>query len=116
MPPTIDPLIGRHFLWLKRVPLDGDSPEEIRWQGVVLGCPQPGFYLVQLMELEKGSHYNQRLVKIEDMLAWQFYQDKQQMIGHWERLRVEDRYRERQLPRADLARPTGPVAPPPQPR
>jgi hypothetical protein len=49
---------------------------EIQWQGIVVGNPQPGWYLVQLFEWLNGTDSNIKLVMMEDMLHWQFYADK----------------------------------------
>lgn len=51
----------------------------INWQGVVIGEPQGGWYLVQLFEWLMGEESSMRLVKIEDMAGWIFYPDVESM-------------------------------------
>jgi hypothetical protein len=43
------------------------------WQGAVVAEPHPGVYLVELFEWLAGSSTSQHLVRIEDMVGWQFY-------------------------------------------
>jgi hypothetical protein len=45
----------------------------VEWQGVVKGCPQTGFYLVQLFDWMAGEPGTSRIVRVEDMLSWHFY-------------------------------------------
>ena len=91
MKPGDDPLIGRHF-HSTAAPIEaganGHRDAEV-WQGVVLGCPQPGFYLVQLLEFAKDTRNIQRLVRIEQMLSWQFYENKNDMTNEWTRSRSQ---------------------------
>jgi hypothetical protein len=58
--------------------------KEICWQGMVIGNPEPGWYLVQLYEWLMGSPNVQRLVRIEDMQDWMFYDDNDQMVYSYE--------------------------------
>ena len=52
---------------------------KIEWQGVVIGEPQPGWYLVQLFEWSSGEPTVQRVVPIEKMIGWSFYPDANAM-------------------------------------
>jgi hypothetical protein len=67
---TIKPalLIGQCFHSL-------DEEKQIQWQGQVIGNPEPGLYLVQLFEWMWGNPSVRRLMKIEDMLDWLFYEN-----------------------------------------
>jgi len=63
--------------WFHRL-VDGDMV----WQGVVVGEPQPGVYLVQIDRLDIGAERVQRLIPIQRMAAddhdgeeWRFYDD-----------------------------------------
>jgi len=58
--------------------------ERICWQGMVIGSPEPGWYLLQLYEWAMGSPNVQRLVRIEDMRDWMFYDDHDQMTYSYE--------------------------------
>jgi hypothetical protein len=81
-----DPLIGRHFnaAHLTTTP-DQLAEDAITSQGVVLASPQPGFYLVQLLGIARDAHNIQRLVKIEEMLSWQFFENKNDMTNDLKR-------------------------------
>jgi hypothetical protein len=58
-------LVGQFFHSIK----DG----QVHWQGSIIGNPEPGWYLLQLYEWGFGQPNVQRLVKIEDMAGWLFY-------------------------------------------
>jgi len=47
----------------------------IRWQGRVLGTPEPGWYFVQLYDWLVGAPSTCRLVRIDTMESWDFYAD-----------------------------------------
>ena len=53
--------------------------EKIGWQGVIVGNPEPGWYLVQLFGWLDGSPNVQRLIKLESMREWLFYDDFEMM-------------------------------------
>ena len=53
--------------------------EKIGWQGVIVGNPEPGWYLVQLFGWLDGSPNVQRLIKFESMREWLFYDDFEMM-------------------------------------
>jgi hypothetical protein len=56
----------------------------IEWQGMVIGNPEPGWYLVQLYEWLQGAPNVQRLVRFESMQDWFFYDDHEQLIYSYE--------------------------------
>jgi hypothetical protein len=58
--------------------------EKVGWQGVVVGRPEPGLYLVQLFEWLMGEPNVRRLVKVEDMANWLFYEDGEQMVHSYD--------------------------------
>lgn len=43
------------------------------WQGCVVGEPSPGVYLVELFSWIDGGSTEQRLVRLDDMSKWVFY-------------------------------------------
>src|SRR5262245_33047496 len=43
------------------------------WQGCVVGEATPGVYLVELFSWLAGDSTHQKLVRLEDMTGWQFY-------------------------------------------
>jgi hypothetical protein len=55
-----------------------------QWQGCVVAEPHPGFYLVELFDWVVGDSSRQRLVKIEDMLTWHFYDNAKWMNNAYE--------------------------------
>jgi hypothetical protein len=61
-------LVGKYFH-------SANENNKIEWQGVVIGEPHPGWYLVQLFESASGEPSVQRLVPIEKMIGWLFYPD-----------------------------------------
>jgi hypothetical protein len=61
-------LLGKYFH-------SGSENSKIEWQGVVIGEPHPGWYLVQLFDWASGQPSVQRLVPIEKMVGWLFYAD-----------------------------------------
>ena len=46
--------------------------DTVQWKGVVIGRPEPGWYLLQLFSWVMGEHSNQQLVRIEEMRGWLF--------------------------------------------
>jgi len=67
-----NPLIGLCFLRHVR-----SSSDAIDWRGVVLGRPEPGWYLVRLFLRRSGDIRATHLVRIEDMRDWYFYEDRE---------------------------------------
>lgn len=65
-------LVGKYFH-------SANETNKIEWQGVVIGEPHPGWYLVQLFEWTSGEPTVQRLVPIEKMIGWLFYSDASTM-------------------------------------
>jgi len=65
-------LVGKYFH-------SANEANQIEWQGVVIGEPDPGWYLVQLFEWASGDQSVQRLVPIEKMIGWLFYPDARAM-------------------------------------
>lgn len=58
---------------------------KIKWQGVVIGNPEPGWYVVQLFDYVMGEPNVQRIVRIEDMRQWLFYPNSETMQFSFER-------------------------------
>src|ERR1041384_1672747 len=65
-------LVGKYFH-------SANETNKIEWQGVVIGEPHPGWYLVQLFEWASGDPSVQRLVSIEKMTGLSFYPDADAM-------------------------------------
>jgi hypothetical protein len=59
-------LVGKYFH-------SANGNDKVEWQGVVIGEPHPGWYLVQLFDWTSGEPSVQRLVPVEKMVAWLFY-------------------------------------------
>ena len=51
------------------------------WQGCVVGEPSPGIYLVELFSWIDGGSTEQRLVRLDDMSKWAFY-DTAEWMGY----------------------------------
>jgi hypothetical protein len=67
-------LVGKYFH-------GGNDNNKVEWQGVVIGEPHPGWYLVQLLDWASGKPSVQRLVPIEKMIGWLFYPDRDAMTS-----------------------------------
>jgi hypothetical protein len=80
---------------------------KIEWQGSVIANPLQGWYLVQLFGWLDGIPNVQRLVRIEDMESWLFYNDTEMMQYSYEHgvARAGGKYRapEPQYPRDKVA-------------
>ena len=75
-----DPLIGRYFRSKVRSTLpDGKEKTSVAWIGFVIGSPQPGYYVVQLMDWMTAKPCVERLVRIEDMIIWEFYRNMKEL-------------------------------------
>jgi hypothetical protein len=72
--PETEKLLGKYFQ-------SANEDNKIEWQGVVIGEPHPGWYLVQLFEWASGEPSVQRLVPIEKMVGWLFYPDADAMTS-----------------------------------
>jgi hypothetical protein len=70
--PETEKLVGKYFH-------SATETNKVEWQGVVIGEPHPGWYLVQLFEWASGEPSVQRLVPIEKMVGWLFYPDADTM-------------------------------------
>ena len=69
-------LVGKYFH-------GANENNKVEWQGVVIGEPHPGWYLVQLFDWASGEPSAQRLVPIEKMNAWLFYPDRDTMTSSY---------------------------------
>jgi hypothetical protein len=69
-------LIGRCFHTFRET---GNGGRSIQHQGIVRARVEDGLYLVQYFEWFAGEANTMQLVRIEDMLAWQFYEDAEHM-------------------------------------
>ena len=56
----------------------------IEWQGQVVGHPEPEWYLIQLYEWLCGEPSVQRLMRIDEMQCWLFYESAEDMIYSYE--------------------------------
>lgn len=63
-----DTLVGKFFLGFNE---DG----HLRWQGVVTAEPAPGFVLIQFFDFIFGQPRNEKLITVEQMVGWTFYDD-----------------------------------------
>ena len=52
---------------------------QIEWQGIIIGNPEPGWYLVQLFEWVTGAPNVRRLVRIDDLRGWLLYGNAEMM-------------------------------------
>jgi hypothetical protein len=54
---------------------------EITWQGVVIGEPQPGIYLLEVLDWKHGAPVEQRLYKLDHMVEeqWRFFDSDEWM-------------------------------------
>lgn len=71
----VNPLIGKFFHTLS-------DKGKLEYQGVVLGSPEPDWYLVMLFSWLDGRPTNGKLVRFVDMADWMFYFDDEHM--RWE--------------------------------
>lgn len=65
-------LVGKYFH-------SANENNKVEWQGVVIGEPHSGWYLVELFDWASGEPSVQRLVPIENMIGWLFYPDRAAM-------------------------------------
>ncbi len=73
-PLTTDSLVGSFF----------HSGVDRGWQGCVVAEVAPSVYLVELFSWVMGESTNQRLVRLDDMADWQFYDDAEWMNHSYE--------------------------------
>ena len=69
-------LIGKYFH-------SANENNKVEWQGLVIGEPQRGWYLVELFDWASGEPSVQRLVPIEKMTGWLFYSDRDAMTSSY---------------------------------
>ena len=88
------PLLGQFFHSI------GKDHGKVEWQGVIIGNPEPGWYLLQLFEWMLGEQNVRRLVRIEDMEHWLFYENAEAMSFSYEHgsARAGGPYRDRVSP------------------
>lgn len=77
-----NPLVGKFFHQIE--PNSDDDKFHIGWQGVIIGNPEPGIYMAQLFDWLAGQESAIRLVKIEDMKLWMFYNNADEMNHSYE--------------------------------
>ena len=65
-------LVGKYFH-------SANENNKVEWQGVVIGEPHAGWYLVQLFDWASGEPSVERLVPSEKMVGWLFYPDRDTM-------------------------------------
>ena len=61
-----------------------DANGQVEWQGYVIGSPAPGWYLLQLFEWFAGEPSVRRLVRLEEMRHWLFYESTEAMCFSYE--------------------------------
>jgi hypothetical protein len=69
-----DSLVGSFF----------HTEAERGWQGCVVAEPAPGIYLVETFEWIVGTSHDQRLVRVDEMLGWRFYDDAKWMSNAYD--------------------------------
>ena len=52
---------------------------DVKWQGRVVAMPTSGWYLIELFDWLAGDATHRRLVRLEDMAGWIFYQSVEDM-------------------------------------
>jgi hypothetical protein len=82
-------IVGRFFHTLKE--------GQIFEQGEVISRPEPGWYLVTVFDWLTGDPYVCRLVRLEDMTEWFFYENSEMMRHAYKYgiARAGGKYRER---------------------
>ena len=86
-------LVGHYF----HAMTDKDSeylplnPTHVTWQGMVVGSPAPGWLLVQLFSWVMGEEIERKVVPIEDMKLWRFYESAEEMQANYDELKVQGR-------------------------
>ena len=63
--------------------------KQIEWQGYIISEPKNDFFLVQLFDWILGEPSNQKLVNINDMLSWNFYDSVEEMNDNYDRYRLK---------------------------
>lgn len=79
----LEPLVGDYFLSLKE---DG----AIEWQGQVLAVvPDSSLYQVELLSWITGDPVERRVVSIDQMKDWRFYENIEQLGDGYRALKKE---------------------------
>jgi hypothetical protein len=87
--PPISALVGHFFHSFNA---NGD----LCWQGRVVAEVGSGIFLLQFYDWVVGSESDRKLVKLEDMLRWRFYESAEEMRKTFEHV-VEPQQRQRRL-------------------
>jgi len=90
---TADPLVNLFFHSFIIENRNGEKIKCMQWQGRVLVTPAPGIYLVQLFEWLFGTPINRRLVKIDEMLDWTFYETDEDMREAYDSYKMQQTLR-----------------------
>lgn len=70
-------LAGKYFHSL-------NGQNQVEWQGIVLGSPEPGYYTVQLFDWLAGQPRVIRIVEFIQLRSWLFYNNGDEMIYSYE--------------------------------
>lgn len=70
-------LVGHYFHSISKT-------GKVQWQGIVVGNPEPGWYVLQLFEWLVGEQSVRRLAHLQDMRDWLFYKDREAMLYSYE--------------------------------
>jgi hypothetical protein len=52
---------------------------KVKWQGYIKGKPEEGFYLVALFSWGDGQEIEKKIVEINEMKSWFFYDSPEEM-------------------------------------
>jgi len=69
----------------------------VEWQGQVLAVVEPGYYLVDLFEWILGHYSCSRIVKLDEMETWNFYENEEQMNDHYQNFLSHRKPKSREL-------------------
>ena len=69
-----DSLVGSYF----------HSDHKRGWQGCVVAEPAPGLFLIETFEWLVGGSHDQRLVRLDEMAGWCFYDYAEWMDNAYE--------------------------------
>ncbi|MGD8497827.1 MAG: hypothetical protein PVG82_02905 [Chromatiales bacterium] len=73
-----DPLVGKAFLCFKR-------KNKPKWQGEVAAKVRDGYYLIRIIPRTKGGPTVQRLVSMDELMDWVFFDSEQDREIYLER-------------------------------
>ena len=71
-----DCLVGKYFHSI-------DENGEMMWQGKIEGSPSDSLYLIQLFSWLDGCATEQKMVKLEDMIDWLFYDNHDDFVDSY---------------------------------